>query len=179
MSQTYDQRLRKAAMAYELSLLAEDDEMGGAPEEVENTSFDDVAMILLLFFMVTSLTIYFPLEKQSEADQKRRVPVMDANTMMAYPPDGVEHRLLVKSDEGGDVYLEWQRLGETADVTVDGTVYFSGADMPDDIAVFKAGVHKLVGRAEESPPEGPFRVDVVVVVAHDLPYGKMQKVWYG
>lgn len=181
MSKTNCELAQKMATVYELELLSEGEDEPLEEEEVEPTSFDDVAMILLLFFMVASLAINFITEVRSPEDDKRPVPVVDAGGLPIEAPDGVKFRLFVKTHLDGNVYCEKQTVGSDAEVleTSSGTFFAGDTISPEEIALFQRALEEMMADIEAATSDaGPFPVDVVVFVSHDMPYGKMQEIWY-
>jgi len=180
MSETKRELAWKVATEYEADLLLDGDEGELEEEEVEPASFDDVAMILLLFFMVASLAINFITEVRSPEDEKRAVPVVNAGGLPIPPPDGVEYRVFVKSDDLGRIFCEKQTVGTDAKVLATSDNFFPGDEIsPEEIEHFQLALEGMMADIPAATSDdGPFPVDVVVFVSHDMAYGKTQEVWY-
>ena len=160
----------------------DDDEPFVSDTELDGTSFDDVAMILLLFFMVMSMAIHFT-ERPSEEDQERRAPISQSIDDFYNVPDGVTYEIFVKSTVTRGLMIFLKRIGEEGDGKVFGREFFvPGAGGSKDLPEFREALMEAVGDAK--PPSktaakgGELQrfIDLKVFVEHDIPLSTIQYV---
>ncbi len=164
--------LARATLAQAAEKAAEDDifdEAEGITDACEDdeTAFDDVAMILLLFFMVTSLLVV--ISPEPESPTRGQAPLTSQRADPAALFKGVTHRLLITPSPVGGVHMILAGVGPARDEPQQkrGPFFVGGSELiEDDYPAFKEAFAELLDDSKVPPGSSDAAPKPVYLVNH-------------